>query len=73
MCAMASEITKLVNVYSTVYSGTNQRKHQSSDEFPSQMASNAEYVSIFPFDDVIMQLLWLIQPYAAIMTFFEIQ
>ena len=30
MVAMASQITSLTIVYSTVYSGTNQRKHQSS-------------------------------------------
>ena len=29
--AMASQITSLTNVYSTVYSGADQRKHQSSD------------------------------------------
>ena len=51
MSTMASQITSLTIVYSTVYSGTNQRKHQSSaslaGEFPTQMASNAEYVSIW--------------------------
>ena len=64
MCAMASQITSLTVVYSTVYSGPAQRKHQSSASlavlrgihrspvnFPSQMASYAE---MFPFDDVIM-------------------
>ena len=30
MSAMASQITSLANVYSTVHSGTDQRKHQSS-------------------------------------------
>ena len=30
MSAMASQITRLMVVYSTVYSGTDQRKHQSS-------------------------------------------
>ena len=53
MGAMASQITALTIVYSTVYSGADQRKHQSSgnspgtDEFPAQMASNAENVSIW--------------------------
>ena len=60
MSAMASQITSLTIVYSTVYSGTDQRKHQSSTslafvrgihrrpgEFPTQMASNAENVSIW--------------------------
>ena len=54
---MASQITSLMIVYSTVYSGTDQRKQQSSaslafarrmtGEFPAQRASNAENVSIW--------------------------
>ena len=60
MGIMASEITSLMIVYSTVYSGTDERKHQSSaslafvrgnspvtGEFPAQRASNAENVSIW--------------------------
>ena len=50
MGAMASQITSLTIVYSIVYSGADQRKHQSSPgagEFPAQMASNAENVSIW--------------------------
>ena len=60
MGAMASHITSLTIVYSTVYSGADQRKHQSSAslafvrgihrwpvKFPAQMASNAENVSIW--------------------------
>ena len=50
MGAMASQITSLTIVYSTVYSGADQGKHQSSagtGEFPAQMASNAENVSIW--------------------------
>ena len=54
MSAMASHITSLTNVYSTVYTGADQWKHQSSagnspvtGEFPVQMASNAENVSIW--------------------------
>ena len=64
MGAMASQITSLTIVYSTVYSGADQRKHQSS-------ASRAFLRGIyrwpvnsphkwpvtrkkFPFDDVIM-------------------
>ena len=50
MGAMASQITSLTTVYSTTYSGEDQRKHQMTGEFPARMASNAE---IFPFDDVI--------------------
>ena len=57
---MASQITSLTIVYSTVYSGAEQRKHQSSaslafyagnspvaGEFPAQKASKAENVSIW--------------------------
>ena len=60
MDAIASQITSLTIVYSTVYSDADQRKHQSSvslnlcagnspgtGEFPAQMASNAENVSIW--------------------------
>ena len=60
MDSMASQITSLTIVYSAVYSGADQRKHQSSaslafvqgnspgtGEFPAQMASNAENVSIW--------------------------
>ena len=56
MGVMASQITSLTIVYSTVYSGADQRKHQSSaslalcgeftGEFPTQRASNAENVSL---------------------------
>ena len=58
--AMASQNTSPTIVYSTVYSGAVQRKHQSSaslafvwgihrvtGEFPAQRASNAENVSIW--------------------------
>ena len=58
MDAIASQITSLTIVYSTVYSDANQRKHHSSASlafvrgihrggFPAQMASNAENVSIW--------------------------
>ena len=54
MDTMASQITSLTIVYSTVYSDADQRKYQSSvslasvtGEFPAQMASNAENVSIW--------------------------
>ena len=59
MGAMASQIISLTIVYSTVYSGADQRTYQSSTslafvtgEFPAQVASNAE---MFSFDDVIME------------------
>ena len=58
MGAIASQITSLTIVYSTVYSGADQSKHQSSTslalcagnssgtgEFPAQMASKAGNVS----------------------------
>ena len=60
MNAMASQITSLTMVHPTVYSGTDERKHQSSaslafcegdspvtGEIPAQRASNAENVSIW--------------------------
>ena len=54
MGAMASQITSLTIVFSTVYSDANQRKHQSSaslafvtSEFGAQMAINAENISIW--------------------------
>ena len=56
MGAVASQITSLTIVYSTVYSDADQRKQQSSaslafvpvpGEFPAQRASNAENVSIW--------------------------
>ena len=60
MSSLASQITSLANVYTTVYSGADQRKHQSSaslafvwgnppvtGEFPAQIASYAENVSIW--------------------------
>ena len=55
MTTMASQITSLTLVYLTVYSGADQRKHQSSESpafvrgihrIPAQMACNAENVSI---------------------------
>ena len=60
MGAMTSQITSLTIFYSTVYSGADQRKHQSSaslafvrgnspvtGEFPAQMASNAKNIFIW--------------------------
>ena len=54
MGAIASQITSLTIVYSTVYSDPDQRKHESSaslafvwGEFPAQMASNAGNVPIW--------------------------
>ena len=60
MGSMASHFTSLIIVYSAVYSGADQKKNQSSAslafvwgihrgpvEFPAQMASNAENISIW--------------------------
>ena len=44
MGARASEITNLTSVYSTVYSGASS---SGAGEFPAQMASKAESVSIW--------------------------
>ena len=65
MSAMASQITSVWIVYSSVYSNADQRKHQSSrhwlwqgnspvtSEFPAQRASNAENVFIWSLHHVI--------------------
>ena len=59
MTATASQIISLTIVYSTVYSGADQRKHEAqrhwplwgnsliTGEFPAQMAGDAENVSIW--------------------------
>ena len=49
MNTIASQIISLTIVFSTVYSDTDQRKHQSSAslEFSAQRASNLENVSIW--------------------------
>ena len=56
---MASRITSLTIVYSTVYSGADHRKQQRSaslasvtGEFPAQKVSNAENISIIWRDHV---------------------
>ena len=64
MGSMASQITKLTIVYSTVYSGADQRKRQSSASLAfvrgiHQSPVNSPYKwsvmrKMFPFDDVIM-------------------
>ena len=66
MDAMASQITSLTLVYSTVYSGTDQRKHQSSSSLAFVWGIHRGPVNsphkwpvtwkMFPFDDVIMVL-----------------
>ena len=64
MSAMASQITSLAIVYSTVYSGTDQRKHQSSASLAFVRGIHRSPVNsphkwpvtrkMFPSDDVIM-------------------
>ena len=64
MGAIASQITSLTIVYSTVYSGADQRKHQSSASLASVRGfqrwpvnsphKGPEKRKMFPFDDVIM-------------------
>ena len=56
MCAMAFQITNLTIVYSTVYSDTDQRKHQSSASLAFDESQHEGPVTriMFPFDDVIM-------------------
>ena len=64
MGAIASQITSLTIVYSTVYSGADQRKHQSSESMAFVRGIHRGPVNsphkwpvtrkMFPFDDVIM-------------------
>ena len=66
MTTMASQITSLTIVYSTVYSGADQRKHQSSESLAfvrgiHRGPGNSPHKwpatpKMFPFDDVIMIL-----------------
>ena len=65
MSVMASQITSLTIVYSTVYSGADQRKHQNSASLAFVRGINRWLVNcqhkgavarkMFPFDDVIME------------------
>ena len=64
MTTMASQITSLTIVYSTVYSGADQRKHESSASLAFVWEIHRGLVNsphkwlvtrkMFPFDDVIM-------------------
>ena len=68
MGAIASLITSLTIVYSTVYSDADQRKHQSSASLAFVRGIHRWPVNslhkwpvtrkMFPFDDVIMEYLW---------------
>ena len=57
MGTMASQITSLTIVYSIVYSGADQRKHQSSASLGPVNSPHKWPVTrkMFPFDDVIMK------------------
>ena len=67
MGTIASQITRLTSVYSTVYSGTDQNKHQSSASPAFVWVIHRGPVNshhkgpvtrkMFPFDDIIMNLL----------------
>ena len=54
MTMLASQITSLTVVYSIVYSGVNQRKHQSSALLAFVPHKWPVTRKMFPFDDVIM-------------------
>ena len=68
MMAIASQITSLTIVYSAVYSGAHQRKHQSSASLAFVWGIHRGPVNsphkwpvtrkMFPFDDVIMASYW---------------
>ena len=72
MGAIASQITSLTIVYSTVYSVADQRKHQSSASLAFMRGIHGWPVNsahkwpvtqkMFPFDDVIMILLRIVGP-----------
>ena len=65
MCAMASQITSLTYVYSSVYSGADKKKHQSSASLAfvrgihrwpvNSLHKGPVTWKMFPFDDVIMK------------------
>ena len=54
MSMRASQISGVQIVYLTIYSGADQRKHQTPRHWPlwGEITSNAE---MFPFDDVIIK------------------
>ena len=71
MSAMVSQITSLTIVYSTVYSGADQRKHQSSASLAFVRGINRWLMNslhkgpvtrkMFPFHDAIMHNIWRYQ------------
>ena len=63
MGVMESQITSLTIIYPTVYSGADQRKHQSSASLAfvqgiqrKQIASNAENVFTFRRNDIFISV-----------------
>ena len=73
MGVMVSQVTSLTIVYSTVYSGTDKKKHQSSTSLAFVRGINRPVNSrrkwpvtrkMYPFDDVIMPLLFPASVYA---------
>ena len=63
MGAMVSQIISVTIVYSTVYSGADQMKHQSSASLAfvlGQMASNTENVSIWWHHHVMIAIVFVI-------------
>ena len=70
MSAMTSQITDLTIVYPAVYSGADQRKHQSSASLAFLQGIHRSPVNsqhkgpvtrkMFPFDDVIMKAIYVI-------------
>ena len=76
MGAIASQITNLATVYSTVYSDADQRKHQSSASLAFVRGIHRGPVNsphkwpvtrkMFPFDDVIMGVIITIQTFHVI-------
>ena len=75
MGAIASQITSLTIINSTVYSGTDQRKHQSSASlafvwWPVNSPHKWPVTrKMFPFDDVIMKISWLEQQRQQLLSF----
>ena len=81
MTMLASQITSLTVVYSIVYSGVNQRKHQSSASLAFVRAIHRGPVNfphkwpvtrkMFPFDDVIMCIDFSNNNYSVIGSFYS--
>ena len=80
MGAIASQLTSLTIVYSTVYSGTDERKHQSSASLAFVRGSHRWPVNsprkgpvtrkMFPFDDVIIETKTISNGYYVLIEYF---